>query len=101
MIRHVVIFTWTPEATSEQISAFAAGLSTMPDKIEAIRRFEHGDDLNLGPGRADYVLVADFDTIEGYREYDGHPDHSEFVQELVKPIAAGVARVQYHVTSGE
>lgn len=100
MIRHVAMFTWTPEATTEQIGAFAAGLSAMPDKIDAIRRFEHGDDLNLGPGRADYVLVAEFDTIEDYREYDGHPAHSEFVEGLVKPIAAGVARVQYHVTSG-
>ena len=66
MIRHVAMFTWTKEATTDQIKTFAAKLSTMPDAIDLIRRYEHGEDLELGTATADYVLVADFDTVEDY-----------------------------------
>jgi hypothetical protein len=93
------MFTWNETATSEQIAAFAAELATMPDHIDGIRRYEHGDDLELGPGTADYVLVADFDTVDEYRDYSGHPRHAEFIAAFVEPIAASVSRVQYHVVS--
>ncbi len=99
MIRHVAMFTWSDEATTDQIASFAAGLSSMPDQIEAIRRYEHGDDLDLGSGTADYVLVADFDSVEGYREYADHPAHLEFIKAKVKPIVASIGRVQMHVTT--
>lgn len=99
MIRHVAMFTWSEEATTSQIAAFAAALATLPGQIDVIRRYEHGDDLDLGPGTADYVLVADFDTVEGYREYAGHPAHTEFIESFVTPIAATVGRVQMHVAT--
>lgn len=98
MIRHVAMFTWSDEATTSQIAAFAAELSTMPDHIDVIGSYEHGDDLELASGTADYVLVADFDTVEAYREYAGHPVHLEFIDSYVKPIAVSVGRVQTHVS---
>ena len=98
MIRHVAMFTWTQEATTDEIKTFAAKLSTMPDAIDLIRRYEHGEDLGLGSATADYVLVADFDTIEDYWSYSGHPYHVDFIPKHAQPIIASVARVQYHVT---
>ena len=99
MIRHIALFAWNPDATTEQIRAFAAGLTAMPSGVEVIRRYDHGDDLDLGRSTADYALVADFDTVEDYREYSAHPVHLAFVDKHVKPIAANVWRVQYHVDS--
>lgn len=97
MIRHVAMFTWTEEATDDQVRAFASGLATMPVLIDGIVDYVHGDDLQLGPGTSDYVLVADFATVEDYRHYAKHPDHLDFIARHVKPIAASIHRVQYHV----
>ena len=97
MIRHVAMFTWAETATDEQIREFAAQLDSMPAAIPVVRRFEHGDDLQLGPGTADYVLVADFDTVEDYRAYADHPYQQKFVEDHSRPIVAIVSRVQYHV----
>jgi hypothetical protein len=52
----------------------------------------------LGTATAGYVLVADFDTIEDYWSYSGHPYHVEFLETCAQHIIASVARVQYHVT---
>lgn len=97
MIRHVAMFTWKDSADGPAIKAFSAGLSTMPELVPGIIRYEHGDDLQLGPGTADYVLVADFATVEDYRAYAQHPDHVAFVDEYVKPILESISRVQYHL----
>ncbi|MCP3973823.1 MAG: Dabb family protein [bacterium] len=99
MIRHIAMFTWSDEATTSQIGHFAAGLSSMPNQIGTIRRYEHGDDLDLSPGTADYVLVADFDSVEGYRQYADHPIHLEFIEASVKPIVASISRVQMHIAT--
>lgn len=91
------MFTWDDSAADHQIAEFAARLATMPDHIDEIRRYEHGDDLQLGPGTSDYVLVADFDTVEDYRSYAQHPYHTEFIDTIVKPLIKSVNRVQYHL----
>jgi len=98
MIRHVAMFTWTEEATRDQIKTFASQLNTMPKAISLIRRYEHGEDLGLGTATADYVLVADFDTVEDYWSYSGHPYHVAFLETYAQHIIASVDRVQYHVT---
>lgn len=97
MIRHIAMFTWSAEATTDQIAAVAAGLNAMPSLVDTIRRYEHGDDLDLGSDTADYVLVAEFDSVEGYREYADHPAHLHFVETTVKPIVASIGRVQMHI----
>ena len=99
LIRHVALFTWTEGATRDEIKTFVTELTTMPQVIDLIRRYEHGEDLELGAATADYVLVADFDTVEDYWSYSGHPYHVDFLQKYAQPIIASVARVQYHVAS--
>lgn len=91
------MFTWKESAEAPAIRDFATHLSSLPDKIPEILRFEHGDDLQLGPGTADYVLVADFATVEDYRSYAKHPDHVEFVESHLQPILESVSRVQCHL----
>lgn len=97
MIRHVAMFTWADGAAGEAIRAFATELATMPDNVPGILRYDHGDDLQLGPGTADYVLVADFATVEDYRAYSTHPYHVAFNDRRVKPIIGSINRVQYHL----
>lgn len=96
MIRHVVMFTWTPEATREQRDAVPAGLARLPGEIPQIRRYEYGPGIN--PGNKDFVLVADFDTLEDFIAYRDHPAHRAFIEECITPIAADLSRVQYRLS---
>ncbi|NND04176.1 MAG: Dabb family protein [Acidimicrobiia bacterium] len=98
MIRHVAMFTWAESADGDAIRQMAVELDTMPANVAGILNYEHGDDLQLGPGTADYVLVADFDTVEDYQAYAKHPYHLDFIEHRVKPIVANISRVQYHVS---
>lgn len=95
MIRHVVMFTWKPEATEEQREAVAAGLAELPGAIPQIRRYEYGPGMN--PGNKDFVLVADFDGPEDFVAYRDHPAHRAFIERCVEPIAADLARAQYRL----
>ncbi len=95
MIRHVVMFTWKPEATEEQKAAVPAGLAELPGAIPQIRRYEYGPGIN--PGNKDFVLVADFDDHEDFVTYRDHPAHRAFIDRCVAPIAADLARVQYRL----
>jgi len=100
VIRHVAMFDWKDDAPDSAIKEFATRLATMPDHIDVIKQYNHGDDLGLGPATSDYVLVADFDNVEDYRRYATDPYHVAFIESYVKPIAASVSRVQYHMTTG-
>jgi hypothetical protein len=98
-IRHVVMFRFTDDATDEQRRALAAGLATMPAATGAIddSRYRHGPDLGINPTSWDYVVVADFATVDGYRTYRDHPDHQALIRDLVAPIVAERASLQYDV----
>jgi Stress responsive A/B Barrel Domain len=97
MLRHVVLFTWAPEATQEQIAAFRGGLGPMSAAVESIRGYHHGPDAGINPANCDYAIVADFDDQAGYLGYRDHPAHREFVKTYVEPIAASRAAVQFEL----
>ena len=97
MIRHVVLFTWTPEATEEQKQAVHAELAKMPPAIDAIRAYKYGPDVGINPANSDYVVVADFDDAAGYVTYRDHPAHRALVERYVSPIVAGRAAIQFEL----
>jgi len=97
MFRHVVLFTWKPEATDEQKRALHDGLAKLPPAIETIRAYKFGPDAGLNPANCDYALVADFDDRAGYVTYRDHPVHRELVERLVTPISATRVAVQYEI----
>jgi hypothetical protein len=94
-LRHIVLFRFADHATDEQIDALAAGLDALPGKIGQIRSYEHGRDAGLRQGSWDYGLVAVFDTAEDFAAYLDHPDHRGLVRELLDPISAERASVQF------
>lgn len=94
MIRHVVLLKWKPATTDEQIRAVEDNLGRMPGLMPFIRRYELGRDLGV-IGSHDFAIVADFDTIDDYRDYAEQPDHLAVTRELIGPILESIARVQY------
>lgn len=95
MLRHVVLFTWTPEATGEQKQALLTELRKLPHLIPEVRCFDVGVDMGINPANFDFALVADFDDRAGYLVYRDHPAHRAIIDEHVNPIVASRAAAQY------
>ena len=95
MIRHVVLFRWTPEATAEQKRRVAEELSRLPALVPSLRDYRLGANLGLNPGNFDFAVAADFDDADGYLAYRDHPEHRAIVAEFIRPIVGERAAVQY------
>src|ERR1039458_8690698 len=95
MIRHVVMFRWTPEATEEQKQQVAAELRRLPALLPVLRAYRVGPDLGLVEGNFEFAVVADFDDLEGYQVDREKPQAREIIGRFIQPIAAQRAAVQY------
>ncbi len=100
MLRHVVLFTWTPEATQEQRQVVAAELRKLPGVIAGLRGYEVGPDAGINRGNFDFAVVADFDDRDGYLGYRDHPAHRAVIDRYITPIVATRAAVQYETGTG-
>ena len=95
MFRHVVMVRFTDDTTDEQKEALRAGLRRLPEQIPEISAYRFGDDLGLRDDNFDMVVTADFDSLENYIAYRDHPDHRKVVADLIAPIMAARAAVQF------
>lgn len=96
MITHVASFRWKPETTEADIAAICAGLGTLPALVPSIRSYSFGRDLVIkDPTNMDFAVIATFDSIDGWREYDEHPIHDQVRSELIRPWIAERAAVQF------
>lgn len=94
MLTHLVLITARPDATDEQVDAVIAGLRALPPQIAEIDGYEVGRDLGLAEGNATIAIQATFASPEDLQAYVVHPAHQQVVTELIRPIAASVARAQ-------
>jgi Stress responsive A/B Barrel Domain len=97
MIRHVVLFTWVPEATSEQKQRVVDELRTLPPQMSGLRAYHVGPDARIIDGNADFAVVADFDDQASYLAYRDHPAHRAIVDQAIAPIAGQRMAVQYQI----
>ncbi len=79
-LRHVVIFKYKPDATSEQIQEVTDAFRDLQNKIPGIRAFEHG--VNNSPEGMDlgftHVHLLTFESAEARDHYLPHPEHKAF-----------------------
>ena len=97
MIRHVAVFRWLDGTTDDQVAAVTAGLRALPGQIESVRGYTVGSDLDLGKGRWDFGVVAEFDDADGYQAYVDHAAHQAVATDLIAPIRAERAHVQFAI----
>ncbi|PZG20568.1 stress protein [Spongiactinospora gelatinilytica] len=95
MLRHVVLMNWTEAATGEQVAEIARRLRELPAAIPEIRSYQCGDDLGVNPGNANFVVTADFDSVDDYIVYRDHPAHRKVIDELIAPILASRTGAQF------
>ena len=98
-IRHTVLFRFTDDATDAQVAALSEGLSGMPGATGAVdpANYQHGRALGLNTGSWDYAVVAEFASADAYVGYRDHLDHRALIRDLVEPITAERASVQFEV----
>jgi Stress responsive A/B Barrel Domain len=97
MFRHVVLLTWKPDTTDEQIELVRSGLSELPELVPGIRDYRIGADAGLVEGNADFAITADFDDTDGYLIYRTHPAHVAVLNSAINPIVAQRIAVQYEI----
>ena len=97
MFRHVVMMRWAPDATGAQKAAVRAGLEDLPGRIPEIRSYSLGTDARVNEGNFDFVVVADFDDVEGYLVYRDHPAHVAVITHHIRPILAERSAVQHEI----
>ncbi|WP_219472272.1 Dabb family protein [Nonomuraea rhizosphaerae] len=96
MIRHVVMFIWTEEATDEQKAAVVTELRKLPGAIPEISSYTVGADAGINEGNYEFAVVADFDTVDDYLVYRDHPQHQKVIAEHIRPIVASRAALQFN-----
>jgi len=98
MIRHMVMFRWTPEATREQKERVKDELTRLPALIPQVRAYHIGEDLGLaGEINFDFAVAADFDDLAGYLAYRENAEHQKIVETFIQPIVGARGAVQYEI----
>ena len=95
MVTHIVIFTWAPGVSSEQIAEFGSEMDRMAAEFSATMSIRHGPDLALREGNGDYALVASFADHAAWSAYQAHPRHQAFVRDFITPIQASRLTIQF------
>ena len=100
MIRHVVVFTWSPDADAQQRAGSIQALRRLREDVGGMTSLVVAEDAGLVDGNADTVLIADFPDVEAFRRYAQDPVHLSALAEHVRPWLAGRSAVQYEIQAG-
>jgi hypothetical protein len=95
VIRHVSVLTFADGVTESQVTAIEDALATLPGRVPSLRGYSFGRDLAVDDGNGSFAVIAEFDSIDGYRAYRDDPEHQRIIAELIRPVLAGRAAVQY------
>jgi hypothetical protein len=90
-----VVFSWTDEASAEQKQHVKDSLATLPSLVPTLRSLELGADIGVNEGNFDFAVTASFDDLDGYLAYRDNPEHRAMIRDLVTPITAQRAAVQF------
>ena len=96
VLRHVVLFAFKSETSTEQIKAVEDAFRGLPGKIDAIRDFEWGVDVSMeGIARGyTHCFFLTFHSEADRDAYLPHPAHKEFGA-VLRPHAESVLVIDY------
>ena len=95
MLRHVVLFTWSPDADAQRRKAILEALRRLRRDVPFMTSLLVEEDAGLSDGNAHAVLMADFVDAEAYFRYAQDPIHLAVIAEQVRPWLAARSAVQY------
>ena len=99
MIKHIVMWKIkgdTPLGSKEEVAMkMKVALEGLRGEIDSIVEIEVGINIEDSDMAYDVVLYSVFEDKEGLEAYQKHPAHQRVGKELVKPVSAGRAVVDY------
>src|SRR5947209_2470474 len=95
MLRHVVLFTWSPDADEQRRKTILDALRRLRHDVPFMTSLLVEEDAGLSDGNAHAVLMADFADAEAYYRYAQDPIHLAVLAEHVRPWLASRSAVQY------
>lgn len=98
MIRHVVMFRFRDDADEAQRQAAHDAIATMPAATGVTESYATGPDLGLADGNFDFAVVGDFADQDAYLTYRDHPEHRRIVSDVIRPVIADRAAIQFEMS---
>lgn len=83
-LRHIVLFSFKPEASADAVDAVIAGFAKLPDAIPGIVSYEWGTNVSpegLNDGFT-HCFTLTFGSAQDRDAYLVHPAHQAFVNTL-------------------
>jgi Stress responsive A/B Barrel Domain len=96
VIRHVAVFRFVSEFTTEQREHWMSRLRALPEQIPQLRSMSVGADVLGGRALHEIAIVADFDDLEGLDAYTQHPAHAEVLR-ISAPVKTSLATVDFEI----
>lgn len=94
MLRHIVLVTFKPEASTEQRVAVRSAVEGFATQVPEVRSLVCGENVGTGPNHHDFAMVADFDDLASFRRYIASPAHQAYVAGPAKAVAK-LAAIQH------
>ena len=95
MLQHVVALTWNELVPDNYAYGVNKVLLDMAKTIPSVRSYRCGADLGVSShANANYLIVAEFDDVAGWREYDENALHNEVRAKYFAPYVASRAASQ-------
>jgi len=99
MIRHMVLFRFRADATSQDREAVLAGLSRLPSLFPAMQRFGLGENVSQRDQTFSHVMTMEFADRKQLEIYLGSPVHENFVAGHFRPNIEQRAIASYESAS--
>jgi hypothetical protein len=98
MVKHVVMFKLkefsSPSEKILRMGAIKSALEDLPSIIGEVRSLRV--DFNINPEEKwDLILTSEFDCLEDVMAYASHPAHVKVGKELIAPVRADRACVDF------
>lgn len=94
-LRHLVLLRFIEETEPAQVETIAQSLRALARLIPEVADYRVGPDLALATGNWHFGIAADFATEADYFVYRDHPEHQRIIRDLVLPVVAERAAVQF------
>jgi hypothetical protein len=86
----------SPDEKSAKMNEIKNGLESLAGRIDVLRFIQV--DFNVNPSETwDIILTTELDSLDDVRIYSNHPEHMAVSKNLIAPVKADRACVDYEV----
>ena len=92
---HVALFRWSPGTAPDQLEPIAPALRALAATLDGVVSYGCGSGLGLSETSYDFGVVAVFEDKAAWDAYMANAEHDRIRSELIAPIVAERAGVQF------